>query len=122
MPGKRVRRQSPPRTPQPPVPTYSPVGTRDPTPVNGYEILEKLATLPISTWNYVFDDTTVRHLGPMAQDFAAAFGLGDNDKVINVVDANGVLMVAVQALYRKVQALEAEVEDLRRGQPGGLES
>jgi hypothetical protein len=91
-------------------------------PVNGYEILEKLAALPISTWNYVFDDATVRHLGPMAQDFAAAFGLGDNDKVINVVDANGVLMVAIQALYRKVQALEAEVEYLRRGQPGGLES
>ena len=66
----------------------------------------------------MFDDATVRHLGPMAQDFAAAFGLGDNDQVINVVDANGVLMVAIQALYRRVQALEAEVEDLRRSQPG----
>ncbi len=101
--------------PRPPVGIYVPVGTPEPAPVNGYEILDKLAALPISTWNYVFDEATVRHLGPMAQDFAAAFGLGNDDKVINIVDANGVLMVAVQALYRKVQALEAEVEALRRG-------
>ncbi len=99
--------------PRPPVGTYAPVGTPEPAPVNGYEILDKLAALPISTWNYVFDEATVRHLGPMAQDFAAAFGLGNDDRVINIVDANGVLMVAVQALYRRVQALEAEVEALR---------
>jgi hypothetical protein len=49
----------------------------------------------------------------MAQDFAAAFGLGESDKVINMVDANGVVMVAIQALYRKVQVLEAEVAALR---------
>jgi hypothetical protein len=81
--------------------------------VDGYEILEKLAALPISTWNYTAEGVAVRHLGPMAQDFAAAFGLGDSDKVINMVDANGVMMVALQALYRRVQALEAEVEALR---------
>ena len=52
----------------------------------------------------------------MAQDFKAAFGLGDSDKVINMVDANGVVMVALQALYRRVQALEAEVEALRAEQ------
>ena len=61
----------------------------------------------------------MRHLGPMAQDFKAAFGLGESDKMINIVDANGVLMVAVQALYRRVQALEAEVEALRAERGGG---
>jgi hypothetical protein len=76
--------------------------------------------LPVSTWNYIADGAAVRHLGPMAQDFKAAFGLGESDKMINIVDANGVLMVAVQALYRRVQALEAEVEALRseRGPAG----
>jgi len=49
----------------------------------------------------------------MAQDFAATFGLGDDDKTINMVDANGVVMVSLQALYRRVVALEAEVAALR---------
>ena len=86
-------------------------------PVHGFEILEKLAALPISTWNYKTDPPSVRHLGPMAQDFAAAFGLGADDRTIAFVDANGVLMVAVQALYRKVRQLEAEVAELRASQP-----
>jgi hypothetical protein len=86
-------------------------------PVDGYEILEKLAALPISTWNYTSDPPSVRHLGPMAQDFMAAFGLGDDDKVIHHVDANGVMMVAIQALYRKVADLEAEVARLSAAAP-----
>ena len=86
-------------------------------PVDGYEILAKLAALPISTWNYKSDPPSVRHLGPMAQDFMAAFGLGEDDKVINMVDANGVVMVAIQALHRRVEALEAEIERLRAAAP-----
>lgn len=84
-------------------------------PVDGFEVLEKLAALPISTWNYKSDPATVRHLGPMAQDFMATFGLGDDDRKINMVDANGVVMVSIQALYRRLQALEAEVAALRAG-------
>jgi hypothetical protein len=87
--------------------------TPDPEPVNGWEILDKLANLPVSTWHYHWEPAEIRHLGPMAQDFAATFGLGDDDRSINMVDANGVLTVAVQALYRKVQELEAELEALK---------
>jgi hypothetical protein len=87
--------------------------------VNGHEVLEKLAALPISTWNYTWDPPTTRHLGPMAQDFAATFGLGDDDKTINMVDANGVVMVAIQALYRRVVALEARLAALEGEGPGG---
>jgi len=82
-------------------------------PIDGFEVLEKLAALPISTWNYKSDPPSVRHLGPMAQDFMAAFGLGDDDRTINMVDANGVVMVAIQALYHRLQSLEAEVAALR---------
>ena len=49
----------------------------------------------------------------MAQDFAAAFGLGNDDRRINMVDANGVVMVAIQALYRRLLTLEAEVAALK---------
>jgi hypothetical protein len=76
-------------------------------------VLEKLVALPISTWNYKGEDPAIRHLGPMAQDFAAAFGLGADDRTINMLDANGVAMVAIQALYRRVQQLEAEISELR---------
>lgn len=88
------------------------IGRRPP---NGPEILERLASLPISEWRYVWDPPSVRHFGPMAQDFFAAFGLGDDDTRINLVDADGVTMVGVQALYRRLVALEAEVAELRRG-------
>ena len=85
-------------------------------PVDGFEILDKLVALPISTWNYLWDPPTTRHLGPMAQDFMATFGLGDDDTVINLIDANGVNMVAIQALHRKILALEARIADLE-GRP-----
>jgi len=84
----------------------------EPDPVNGFEVLETLAALPISKWSYRWDGTAVRHLGPMSQDFMAAFGLGDDDTKINLVDANGVVMVAVQALHRRLVALEARVAEL----------
>ena len=74
--------------------------------LDGNDILARLVALPIATWTYDWEPDDVRHLGPMAQDFMAAFGLGDNDRVINMVDAAGVLMVAVQALYRRVVELE----------------
>jgi hypothetical protein len=79
-------------------------------PVNGQEILEKLARLPISSWSYRWEDPAkIRHLGPMSQDFMAAFGLGDNDRQIAFIDANGVVMVAIQALYRRIETLESEL-------------
>jgi hypothetical protein len=88
----------------------------EPVPINGPELLEKLVALPISAWNYEFDDASIRHLGPMAQDFFATFGLGGDDKTISMVDANGVVMVAIQALYRRVVALEAELAAVKSGE------
>jgi hypothetical protein len=82
-------------------------------PVGADEILRRVAQLPISTWTYGFDHPSVRHMGPMAQDFAAVFGLGSSDRRIDLVDANGVLFVAVQALHCKVTELEHEVAELK---------
>lgn len=76
--------------------------------LNGDDILDALTRLSVSTWRYDTEPEDVRHLGPMAQDFRAAFGLGSSDTVIVTVDALGVLFVAVQALARRVARLEGQ--------------
>jgi Chaperone of endosialidase len=79
--------------------------------VNPASVLEKVTNLPISTWNYKDDNADQRHVGPMAQDFHAAFGLnGSDEKHISLVDSAGVALAAIQGLNQK---LEAENKDLR---------
>ena len=59
----------------------------------------------------------MRHLGPTAQDFRAAFGLGHNDTTISSVDAPGVALAAIQGLNAKLEARVAqqarEIAELR---------
>ena len=86
------------------IPTAGPSPSTD-------DILERVAALPISTWSYGYDHPTVRHLGPMAQDFAAAFGLGHTDRRISTVDAVGVCLAAIQALHARVVTLEQQLRD-----------
>ncbi|WP_411140447.1 tail fiber domain-containing protein [Streptomyces sp. x-80] len=81
--------------------------------VNGYAVLETVAALPVSTWRYLWEPEGVRHLGPMAQDWHAAFGFNEDDTTIPVVDGLGVALVCVQALHRRVAELTAEVDRLR---------
>ncbi|ARZ72529.1 hypothetical protein SMD11_6953 [Streptomyces albireticuli] len=81
--------------------------------VNGHQVLEEVLRLPVSTWRYHWDPPDVRHLGPMAQDWHAAFGLGDNDVTISATDTNGVALVCIQALHRRIEDLTAQVETLR---------
>lgn len=80
--------------------------------VNPRFILQRLASVPIQTWNYNFESKNVRHLGPVAQDFRAAFGLGDGDKTINTVDANGVAFAAIQGLYQMIQERDRKIDQL----------
>jgi hypothetical protein len=76
-------------------------------------VLEQVVQMPVSTWNYIGEADGIRHLGPMAQDFYVAFGLGDSERYINTLDADGVALAAIQGLYTKNQALEAEVSTLK---------
>ncbi len=71
-------------------------------PVNPREVLAKVTALPLSEWNYK-DDPASRHVGPMAQDFHAAFGVGPDDKHIATVDADGVALAAIQGLNEKLE-------------------
>jgi hypothetical protein len=81
------------------------------TPVDGQEVLARLMQVPISTWNYKSQDPSVRHLGPMAQDFSL-FGVGEDDTHISTVDADGVALAAIQGLYRIVQEQDARISQL----------
>ena len=86
------------------------------------EIYRRLVELPVSLWTYGFDHPTVRHLGPMAQDFGAAFGLGSTDHAINMVDTNGVVMVSIQVLAAKVAELEKKMARCKCGAAEGAGS
>ncbi|GGS30698.1 MULTISPECIES: tail fiber domain-containing protein [Actinokineospora] len=82
-----------------------------PEPVNGHQILDKLADLPISTWRYQWEAEDVRHLGPMAQDWQQVFGLSADGRTIPLVDAIGVLLTAVQALGKRVDELQRQLDN-----------
>ncbi len=78
-------------------------------PVNARDVLAKVSSLSISTWSYT-NSAGTRHLGPMAQDFRAAFGLGETDRGIASVDADGVALAAIQGLNQKVEDLSGELK------------
>ena len=86
-------------------------------PINPGKVLDKVAALPVSEWNYKADKN-VEHIGPVAQDFHAAFGLnGGDDKHISVVDEGGVALAAIQGLNQKLEEQsrqkDAEIADLK---------
>jgi hypothetical protein len=85
-------------------------------PVNPLEVLEKVVALPLSRWNFIGDAATP-HIGPMAQDFHAAFSLGTDERHIATVDADGVALAAIQGVNQKLElevaALHAELTALR---------
>jgi hypothetical protein len=81
--------------------------------VSGEDVLAKLARMPIQEWNYKAQDASIRHIGPTAQDFSAAFGVGDFPLRINTVDADGIALLAVKALETRTSDLRRENEELR---------
>jgi len=82
--------------------------------VDEQEILRKVANLNIEHWNYNDREQGVRHIGPMAQDFMAAFNVGDSDRHIHMVDANGVNLAAIKALNTRLEEKDAQILDLQQ--------
>ena len=68
-------------------------------------LLDQVREMPVEEWTYrdgVADEG--RHVGPYAEDFSAATGRGDG-RTLDLGDALGVTMGAVQELDRKVTQL-----------------
>ncbi|MBV9108081.1 MAG: tail fiber domain-containing protein [Gemmatimonadetes bacterium] len=80
--------------------------------IDGEDLLARLRQVPVSTWNYKSQDRSIRHMGPMAQDLYAAFGLGESDKLINTVDIDGVNLAGVQAVAARTDQLRTQVTTL----------
>jgi hypothetical protein len=78
------------------------------------DILAQLAALSIQSWRYTNEVAGVRHVGPMAQDFKAAFGLGADDKFIAFVDEEGVALAAIQGLNQKLNEKDAELQNMKQ--------
>ncbi len=90
--------------------------------VDGKEVLADVVAMPVSTWSYRVEGSDTVHMGPTAQDFYSAFKLGDSDKSIGTVDAEGVALASIQGLYQlsqeqatRIQTLEDENASLKQG-------
>jgi hypothetical protein len=81
--------------------------------VDSRQVLAQLSGLPIYTWSVKGGDPTVRHIGPTAQDFYAAFGFGRDDKTISTIDLDGVALAAIQGLHQENKALNAKVATVK---------
>jgi trimeric autotransporter adhesin len=115
------------------------------TEVDPSRVLESLMQMPISEYSYKSQDESIRHMGPMAQDFHPLFGLGEDELMISAMNLAGVALAAIQGLNaeldssvnrvsvleadrielaKRVAALEAENAELRQlaGRNNALEA
>ena len=85
--------------------------------VNGADVLSRLRNIEVSSWNYISEGRTVRHMGPMAEDFYKAFQLGTGNTSIGLQDLTGVSLAAIKELHQRTDQLQqktVEVEQLRQ--------
>jgi trimeric autotransporter adhesin len=80
------------------------------TSVASQNVLARLAGLPITKWSYK-TESGVTHIGPMAQDFYSAFGVGEDERHISTVDEEGVALAAIQGLNQKLEEQQGELKD-----------
>jgi hypothetical protein len=56
----------------------------------------------------------VRHIGPTAESFYDTFGLGEGSHNISTIDADGVSLLAIQALFDEIQEKAKRIELLEK--------
>jgi len=82
-------------------------------PVDPRDVLAQVVALPVTQWNYKAEPG-IKRIGPMAQDFHAAFRVGADDMSISTVDEGGVALAAIQGLYAELRDRDAKIADLGR--------
>jgi len=81
--------------------------------LDGADVLARIAAMPVTEWSYKAQNDAIRHIGPTAQDFHAAFGLGEDSLRIGTLDADGVALAGVRALEARTRQQSEEVAALR---------
>src|SRR5690606_10991167 len=80
--------------------------------IDSAAILNSILDLDVTTWKYIAEGDSIRHLGPTAQDFFDAFGLGHNNTSISTIDTAGVALAGIKGLNTKIEnyhtAIQAE--------------
>jgi hypothetical protein len=78
-------------------------------------VLEAVTRVPVYRWRYRGASATATHLGPMAQDFHAAFDdIGSDTKRLNTLHLASAALAAVQALEQRQGRLLERVDRLER--------
>jgi hypothetical protein len=80
-------------------------------PVDGEDVLARIRGIPITTWTMIGAEPGVRHLGPVAEDFYAAFPLGLGSTTIGLGDIDGVNLAAAKALEARTAHLQAQLDE-----------
>ena len=73
--------------------------------------LSKINNINVYEWNYKSQDTSVKHVGPMAQDFHKAFGLGNSNLAITSVDMDGVILLGVQGVNNRLDSMYEQLNN-----------
>jgi len=81
-------------------------------PLDARAYLDRLSDLPVYSWSYKSQDSSITHIGPMAQDFYAVFNLGTDSTTINSGDFDGVNLLLIKALDEKMEAIEKQEEQI----------
>ena len=79
---------------------------------NPLEYLNKLDSIDVYRWNYISQDSSIVHIGPMAQDFYTVFNFGNDSTSINSGDFDGLNFILLKALNDKIIAMEAQQQHI----------
>jgi hypothetical protein len=82
-------------------------------PVEPAALLRKIDELPVTEWNYKNENPSVRHIGPVAQDFYSIFGVGSSSTSISTIDPSGIALAGIQALDAKGDQQDVEIAGLK---------
>ncbi len=92
--------------------TSSIVKKDDFTELNSDDLLQKISRLSIQKWKY--KGTDEYHIGPIAEDFYAAFALGTDDKGISTIDPSGIALAAIKAQQNIIEKQSELIYELEK--------